>query len=874
MKRKIELLAPAGSNDALHAAVENGADAVYLGGKLFNARAQADNFDGDALRRALEYAHAKGVSIYLTLNTLVSDDEIEKALTFAAEARNSGIDGIIVQDLGLADALRRTMPDVPLHASTQMTIYDIDGVRALEKMGFSRVVLARELSLDEASEIAGNTPLDIEVFVHGALCICYSGQCLMSSMIGGRSGNRGACAQPCRLPYTLVGGSCLNSGSRISDRKNSNEKDRRYLLSPKDICYLEYMPAIVRSGIHSLKIEGRMKSPEYVATVVRIYRKYLDMAIEACDAGNTEIEKLDIDPSDMHDLLQIFNRGGFSHGYLNGKTGSDMMSYLKPNNSGIYMGKVREYDPKTRTVSVRLENDISVGDGIEIWAGGFDSPGGTVTSISKADTYGGKYGANRRLKYKGQFDLRTAEKGDIVSIGQFKGNIRPGMGIYKTTDIALLKRASESFAGDKRKKVNINGRFILKADNPMMLSVEDEDGNSASAEGAVLPERAVNRPISAERAIDQLNRTGSTPFIFSKLDVDIDDGLSVPVSEINEVRRNALEQLLKKRENRYCGVRSNEGISERISEIAELVNTAGNERNKDREQSRGKISVYVYRWSEDIDYSGLGADRLYLPFTARYRNGFGKTAAALRDAGTEVYAWIPSITRGSCGRLLERFIADKDYQHFDGALAANTGTLQRLSGIEGLTLALDISMNLYNSLSLKKVFLMGAESAAISPELSMQQIAGLTGEDIPVIEAAVYGRLPLMTSEYCPVGCIEGGFSSSKQCSGSCIDNEYRLKDRIGVEFPVLCDRLDCRSTILNSRVLFVPELINRLRDSGVGIFRLYMWDEKPDTIRELADLYRAELAGDTKKVLSYRHTIDRIKSEGYTNGYLKGKAK
>jgi putative protease len=873
MKRKIELLAPAGSNDALHAAVENGADAVYLGGKLFNARVQADNFDGDALRRALEYAHAKGVSIYLTLNTLVSDDEIEKALTFAVEARNSGIDGIIVQDLGLADALRRTMPDVPLHASTQMTIYDIDGVRALEKMGFSRVVLARELTLNEASEIAESTALDIEVFVHGALCVCYSGQCLMSSMIGGRSGNRGACAQPCRLPYTLVG-SCSNSGNQSNDRKYGTDKDQKYLLSPKDICYLEYMPAIVRSGIHSLKIEGRMKSPEYVATVVRIYRKYLDMAIEACDTGKTEIEKLDIDPADMHDLLQIFNRGGFSHGYLNGKTGSDIMSYLKPNNSGIYMGKVREYDPKTRAVSVKLENDISVGDGIEIWAGGFDSPGGTVTSISKNDLYTGKGGTHHGLKGRGQYDVRTAEKGNIVSIGQFKGNIRPGMGIYKTMDITLMKRASESFAGDKRKKVNINGRFILKADSPVMLSVEDEDGNSVSVEGTVLPERAINRPISAERAIDQLSRTGSTPFIFSKLDVDIDDGLSIPVSEINEVRRNALEQLLKKRENRYYGVRSNVGISERISEVAGLVNIGSSERHRGRRQGSDKISIYVYRWSEDIDYAELGADRLYLPFTAQYKDGFGKTAAALRSAGTEVYAWIPSITRGSCGRLLERFIAEKDYHHFDGVLAANTGTLQRLSGIEGLTPALDISMNLYNSLSLKKVFLMGAESAAISPELSMQQIAGLAGEDVPVIEAAVYGRLPLMTSEYCPVGCTEGGFSLSKRCSGSCIRDEYRLKDRIGVEFPVLCDRLDCRSTILNSRVLFVPELLNRLRDSGVGIFRLYMWDEKPDAIREIVDLYKAELAGDTKKVLSYRHTIDRIKSEGYTNGYLKGKAK
>ncbi len=873
MKRKIELLAPAGSNEALHAAVENGAAAVYLGGKLFNARAQADNFDGDGLKRALEYAHAKGVSIYLTMNTLVSDDEIEQALSFAAEARNAGIDGMIVQDLGLAGALRRIMPDVPLHGSTQMTIYDIDGVRALEKMGFSRVVLARELTLCEASEIARSTALDIEVFVHGALCVCYSGQCLMSSMIGGRSGNRGTCAQPCRLPYTLTSGSYFN-GRNSNNKKRGNDKSQQYLLSPKDMCSLEYMPAIVRSGIHSLKIEGRMKSPEYVATVVRIYRKYLDMALEADNTGDAEIERLDIEPTDMHDLLQIFNRGGFSNGYLYGKTGIDMMSYLKPNNSGIYLGSVRDYDQRTQTVNLRLENDISIGDGVEIWAGGFDSPGGTVTSIANYEMNIGKNRSPHFAQQKVQIDKKTASKGDFVSIGKFRGNIKQGMGIYKTSDIALLKKASEAFAGDKLKKVNINGRFILKANSPVVISVEDMDGNSASAEGTVLPERAINRPISVERAKDQLNRTGSTPFVFTKLDVEMEDGLSIPISEINEVRRNALELLLKKRQNRYGNVRSDEGISARVNEVAEQISCGRNKKIKNRVQGNGQISIYIYKWSDAVDYSRLGADRLYLPFTATYKEGFKNTTDTLRSFGIEVYAWIPSITRGNCGKLIESFITGKDYENYDGVLAANTGTIQRLSGIEGLRLACDISMNLYNSFSLNKVYHIGVESAAISPELSMQQIAGLTGEDIPAIEAAVYGRLPLMTSEYCPVGCVEGDFSSSRRCSASCAKNEYRLKDRLGVEFPVLCDKLDCRSTILNSRVLFIPELLNRLRCSGVDIFRLYMWDEEPDSIREIVDLYKAEILGDTKKVLSYSNTIDRIKSEGYTNGYFKGKAK
>jgi putative protease len=252
MKKTVELLAPAGSMEPLHAAAENGADAVYLGGKLFNARMQAGNFDMPELREGLRYAHARGVSIYLTLNTLLGDDEIPRALAYAGEAFYAGIDGIIVQDTGLAALLRKMLPELPLHARTQMTVYDLEGVRMLEEMGFKRVVLARELTLEEVAQIARSTELEVEIFVHGAMCVCYSGQCLMSSMIGGRSGNRGKCAQPCRLAYTLVGPDGRN---RPSDRP-------LYLLSPKDMNTLEHIAEIAASGARSLKIEGRMKSPE------------------------------------------------------------------------------------------------------------------------------------------------------------------------------------------------------------------------------------------------------------------------------------------------------------------------------------------------------------------------------------------------------------------------------------------------------------------------------------------------------------------------------------------------------------------------------------------------------------------------------------
>lgn len=870
MENKIELLAPAGSSEALHAAVENGADAVYLGGKLFSARQLADNFDLDALKDELNYAHARGVHIYLTMNTLLSDDELQEALNFAADVRMAGIDGIIVQDLGLAGALHRVMPDVPLHGSTQMTIYDLEGVRALEEIGFKRAVLARELSLQEASGIAGKTSLEIEVFVHGALCVCYSGQCLMSSIIGGRSGNRGMCAQPCRLPYRLT-------GSKSSDRRP--QKNAQYLLSPKDMCSLEYMDEIVASGIRSLKIEGRMKSPEYVATVVRIYRKYLDQAMEHAQTGKIAKE-------DTHDLLQSFNRGGFSSGYMMGKTGIDMMCFDKPNNNGIYLGCVLSYDERSQNIIVRLEDKLSTGDGIEIWTGGSDSPGGIVSSIRKAQNSGTQTQSFRIQKE----NLKEAGKGDIAAIGNFRGKILPGQKIYKTMDLELNRSARESFTGKYKRRIGVSGYAELKAGQPMLLRVDDLEGHMVSVSGTVLPEEALNRPLTKERLQDQLNKTGSTPFDFTELHIELENGLVLPVSEINEVRRQALENLFEKRADRYAGLRSGNGVRERIAQVLEMPDAMPSGR-------KPVISLYFYKWDPSIRYTDLGADRLYLPFAAIGTESFKDISKSLRNRGTEVFAWMPPVTRGHYERLINKFLGAKDQEtcnYLDGILAGNIGAIRRLKEISQrrnmtqLRLAGDISLNLYNSFSVHEAAKMGLDSAALSIEMTLPQIRGLKDVGLsadahlngsnaviipavsPAIEAAVYGRLPLMTSEYCPVGCMEGGFSASSACSGSCSRGDYRLKDRMGVEFPVICDKLDCRSTILNSNVLFAPDSIKTLRASGVSIYRLYILDEPTEVIGKLVQLHRAAISGDSKTLRNYLEFTDQIKAAGFTRGYLK----
>jgi putative protease len=870
MKNRIELLAPAGSMEALHAAVENGADAVYLGGRLLNARQLADNFDTEGLEEALVYAHARGVNIYLTLNTLVSDKEMKQALRFAAEAAVAGIDGIIVQDLGLAASLGKLIPGVPLHGSTQMTIYDSYGAKVLEGMGFKRVVLAREVPLEEAAQIVRDTSLEVEMFVHGALCVCYSGQCLMSSIIGGRSGNRGKCAQPCRLPYELAGESCNSSKNQLRGGRAGSSDKAGYLLSPKDICLLEHIGEMAAAGISSLKIEGRMKSPEYVAVVVKTYRKYLDAALKQMEKGRGT--GLEIDKADMHDLLQIFNRGGFSSGYLKGKTGADMMCYDKPNNSGIYLGTVTAYDSGTQMVGIKLEDRLNVGDGVEIWTGGPDSPGGTVSSVKKGGT-----------------GLKSAGKGETVFIGNFKGKITPGLRVYKTTDVELMKTARETFAGKNRRKVEISGRVSLKREWPLSIDIADGEGNTVHSEGTILPETALNRPMTADRLREQLEKTGSTPFVFDRLQVELDEGLSLPVSEINEVRRKALERLYEIRTDRYkereSAIPDAAGIEERMEAV--LAGSAGESSPAAVPKAYGaegagieaamsrtpRIALYFYKWNADINYAGFHADRIYLPASASDRNGFADQAAALRNAGAELFLWLPPVTRGNYSKLVQR-LGNKPSGVWDGILAGNPGTIQllkekrQLQGEGAFKLAGDISLNLYNSQTAFELAELGLDSMALSAELTLQQIHALSKQAGPALEAVVYGRLPLMTSEYCPVGSAEGGFAASGKCSGICGKCEYRLKDRMGAEFPVFCDRMDCRSTILNSTVLFVPDGLRSLKSAGIDIFRLYVWEEEPDAVEELVRLYRAALAGDEQGVREHGRLADRIRASGFTKGH------
>ena len=472
----VELLAPAGNFDALKAAVNAGADAVYLAGANFGARAYAENFSRENMIEAVKFAHLRGVKIHVTTNTILADAELENFADYIKFLRNANVDALLVQDLGAAKIIREIAPEIPLHASTQMTIHNLDGVKILHELGFSRVVLSRELSLAEIEYIAKNSPIETEIFIHGAICVCYSGQCLMSSMIGGRSGNRGKCAQPCRLPYKLVDKNGKNFlGNEVGE----------YLLSPKDLNTFEILPQIISSGVTSLKIEGRMKRPEYVATVVKVYR-------DAIDKNSS--------PNDNKKLAQIFNRD-FTTSHIDGNPRKNLISDKKPNN-----------------LTLKLTEKISVGDQIEIWV----KVGGRVTFTVENFSVDG--------------ELCTIE---VENLRGVKVHDRA----FKIFDAELTADAKKYFNGEYQRKIFVDAEITAKISQPLILKMTDIDGNVAEGKTNFIAEVAKNRPLTTEILQKQIGRLGNSAFELRNLTADIDENIMIPISELNEVRRKVTEKL-------------------------------------------------------------------------------------------------------------------------------------------------------------------------------------------------------------------------------------------------------------------------------------------------------------------------------------------
>ena len=510
MMKQVELLAPAGGMDSLQAAIQAGCDAVYLGGEMFGARAFASNFDRQQIQEAIRYAHRYGVKVYVTMNTLIYDDEMEEAVQYARFLYTHDVDALLIQDIGLCDRIHQEMPDLELHASTQMHIHNAQGVETAKKLGISRVVVPRESTIEEIAAMT-KYDVDIEAFVHGALCLCYSGQCLMSSTLFGRSGNRGECAQPCRMRYSLWEKG-QNGDRRIETKGN-------YLLSPKDLFTLQELPSLLDSGIRSLKIEGRMKKPEYVAQVVSMYRK----AIDAWASHH----HFSISKQETDDLRQLFSRG-FTDGYAFHAPGTAMMNPFRPNHQGILLGKV--VSVSKQRIKIQLTENLHQGDGIRI--------------IGKAEDEGCIV---NRLYHNGKL-VAAAHAGETVEIDH-KIEACKGAQVRKTTNAELQNRIRQTYADARHVKVTV--QVQVEAGKPLSCQITDEEGFHVEVQSEQAVQQAKNAPMKEEAFQTAFAQLGDTPFQLDTFQCTISGQCFMSVGQIKQVRRTAVAQLLSKREHRH-----------------------------------------------------------------------------------------------------------------------------------------------------------------------------------------------------------------------------------------------------------------------------------------------------------------------------------
>ena len=498
---KPEILAPAGTPAALQAAIRAGADAVYLGGSLFSARAFAGNFNQEELQKAIEDCHLFGVKLYMTVNTLMKPKEMSGLLSYMKPYYAAGLDGVIVQDVGCAKVLREAFPDLALHASTQMSISSSYGADLLKRQGFKRIVPARELSLAEIREIKEETGLEIETFVHGAMCFSYSGKCLLSSFAGGRSGNRGRCAQPCRKCYDLP-------EAGVSE----------YAMSMKDMCTLRILPDLIEAGIDSFKIEGRMKKPVYVASVVNAYKKARDYYLQAAGKGTFRREEYEsfIRPLEK-ELADIYNRGGFSEGYYFTEKGPEMMANERPNHTGVLVGKVEKVAPPE--VLIRLEEAVSAQDVLEILPAGIE-----LTSAAS-----GKQGALLSVKGK---EFRSIQKGQDV---------------FRTRNNQLIERIQKEII-NLEKQIPVRGKIVARKGKPLTITLEGEV--CVRTEGALV-EKAEKQPTREESLLEKIQKTGGSMVCFETIEIEIDDDVFIPMSAFNQLRHRAAERYCREIIGRY-----------------------------------------------------------------------------------------------------------------------------------------------------------------------------------------------------------------------------------------------------------------------------------------------------------------------------------
>lgn len=783
MKDRVEILAPAGSMECLKAAIAAGADAVYTGGALFGARAYAHNLTEEELLEAIDYVHLHGRRLYLTVNTLIKDREMEKQMyDYLLPYYRQGLDAVIVQDIGLFRFIRKHFPDLPIHASTQMTLTGVDGAKFLEKEGAQRIVTSRELSMAEVKKIADETELEIESFVHGALCYCYSGQCLFSSFIGGRSGNRGQCAQPCRLLY-----------------RTPEAKRPQYLLSLKDICTLELIPEMIESGIYSFKIEGRMKKPEYAAAVAFQYRKYADLYLkyyEECpaeeDPAAYAMKKYRVREEDRQMLLDLYNRGGFHTGYYHTQNGREMISLNRPNHAGVPAVKVLA--KKGRNVTAKALTDLYPQDIIEL---------PMRKGREKADNYTCKDAVRKGMNVQIPVFADTPFKRDEIWM--------------RTRNSTLIDTLREEFVNGKIKE-RICGTFRLYPQEKATLTVKCRDAEiTVAGEKA---QEALSQPMSRERIEKQLRKTGNTEFEFSFLKVEIEEKVFLPMQSLNELRREALETLEKVLCEKY----------RRSGEV------------KDPEEDKTELSMeeeVLSGWTASVrtaeqmevilEEEAIG--RIYVDCTMFPRiwekDSYVEWITKVHAAGKEIYLVMPYIFRERTRKQYEAAYNRIFGAGWDGILIANYESFAFLKE-HGYTVRIMTDYNLYefNQESRKFWKEKGVFEFTAPVELTERELQDLRVKDGEVI---VYGYLPMMIS----AGCIQKTTRGCLKKSG-----QTTITDRYRNPFVVKNECDYCYNILYNYVPLYLGDRMEEVYQIGPGRIRLMFTTERQQEVRQILSAY------------------------------------
>ena len=802
MKNEIELLSPVGDFECLKSAVQNNADAVYFGANLFSARASAKNFNLAELEQAIKYCKIRGVKTNLTLNILIKDNEISDAFELAKKAYEFGIDAIIVQDLGLAKQLITAFPDLPIHGSTQMSVHNLQGALELQSLGFKRVVLSRELSIEEIEYITQNVDIEIECFIHGALCISYSGQCLFSSMIGGRSGNRGKCAQGCRLPYELI---------------ENEEKviDKGYLLSPRDLCALDYIPRLLNCGVKCLKIEGRMKNPEYVAIVTRIYRKYIDLA----KSGKPYI----IDEKDKTDLLQAFNRGNFSVGHLDSHPNQDLIFKEKPNNMGLLVGHISKYNSSKGLITLSTNQPLQIGDTVSL-----EKETGTYT-ISELMSINN--------------NLKQAHSGDLVTIGRMKGKIKVGDKVYKMTSKTLQCEALASFENDvQNKKIPLNCEINIQKNSPISMRVRSASNLELYKKLNIycqidtMPIDAQKHPLEKEKVISQISKTTNSLYYFKNIKIDLEENVFLPnIKSLNELRRTALELV-----EEYATSKVTRTSKSTLSEL-NLSSVSSNTQN---------ISLLLNTLSSEINYAELESiSNIYLPLKYFTLKNYSQIISLLSQK-FNVYIYMPTIIKANYRNLLvtniENTISKYNIRGFVISNISNIKLLEQYSSND-FDFVANYSLNIFNKYSINELINLGIKRFTISPELNKEtinELATMTNQEL-----IVYGRTPLMNMNYCPIGNSNHCYPT---CQAKCsTENKYYLKDRMNFKFPLIPDKIQTVSTLYNSKITSIsPNDFSNIRSLRIDIL-------EESTLSEIQNIINTVKSG------------NRFEGQNYTNGNL-----